>query len=77
MPLAPVVTTSVVFVLFYGSTRFRSGAEPSIALFAAAGVVGLAARFWPDSSEAGSIGGDAPDPDRTDRPGDAQRVDSP
>ena len=77
VPLAPVVTTSVVFVLFYGSTRFRSGAEPSIALFAAAGVVGLAARFWPDSSEAGSIGGDAPDPDRTDRPGDAQRVDSP
>ena len=45
--LAPVVSTTLVFVLFYGSTRFRSGGEPSIALFAAAGVVGLAARFVP------------------------------
>jgi hypothetical protein len=41
----PVLMVTVNAVVFYGSTRLRAGAEPSIALFAAAGVVWLAHRI--------------------------------
>jgi hypothetical protein len=40
----PIVMVTVVAVAFYGSTRLRAAAEPSIALFAAAGVVWLLQR---------------------------------
>jgi hypothetical protein len=40
--LAPLVTVTVSCALIYGTTRFRAGAEDSLVLLAAVGVVGLA-----------------------------------
>jgi hypothetical protein len=40
----PVLMVMVTAAVFYGSTRLRAAAEPSLALFAAAGIVWLARR---------------------------------
>jgi hypothetical protein len=37
----PMLMVTINAAMFYGSTRLRAGAEPSLALFAAAGIVWL------------------------------------
>jgi 4-amino-4-deoxy-L-arabinose transferase-like glycosyltransferase len=43
--LVPVLIASINTVVTYGQTRFRAGAEPSLALLAAVGAVALAGTF--------------------------------
>jgi len=43
--LVPIVIVTVNTVVTYGQTRFRAGAEPSLALLAAVGVVALVRHF--------------------------------
>ena len=43
--LVPVVIVTLNTVISYGQTRFRAGAEPSLALFAAVGIVALGRRL--------------------------------
>jgi asparagine N-glycosylation enzyme membrane subunit Stt3 len=40
--LAPVALVAVLAVVFYGMTRFRFAAEPSLCVLAAAGLLGAA-----------------------------------
>jgi hypothetical protein len=42
--LVPAIIVTLNTVVTYGQTRFRAGAEPSLALLAAAGAVALAGR---------------------------------
>ncbi|MGH8983263.1 MAG: ArnT family glycosyltransferase [Acidimicrobiia bacterium] len=50
----PMLMVTVNAAVFYGSTRLRAGAEPSLALFAAVGIVWLATRRKPRPEDKGS-----------------------
>jgi 4-amino-4-deoxy-L-arabinose transferase-like glycosyltransferase len=41
----PAIIVTINTIVTYGQTRFRAGAEPSLALLAAVGIVGLSARL--------------------------------
>ena len=60
--LAPIVATGVTAALTFGSTRYRSLAEPSIALLAAVGVVLIAERLLRERRRYGYIGTDSQPP---------------
>jgi hypothetical protein len=48
----PILLVTVNAAVYYGSTRLRGAAEPSLAVFAAAGVVWLLTRRKPDPKAA-------------------------
>jgi Dolichyl-phosphate-mannose-protein mannosyltransferase len=52
----PMLMVTVNAAVFYGSTRMRAGAEPSLALFAAMGIVWLVTRRKPRPEGNGSQG---------------------